>query len=75
MPLHPEKYHYELLAFSPPVVEDGNGRLGRLWQTLILTRWRPLVAVARAGGALVHARQTALGATTGAHPVPVRHRR
>ncbi|MXX75599.1 MAG: hypothetical protein F4Y77_09380 [Holophagales bacterium] len=21
---------------------DGNGRLGRLWQTLILTRWKPL---------------------------------
>ncbi|MFN5464017.1 MAG: Fic family protein, partial [Cyanobacteriota bacterium] len=23
---------------------DGNGRLGRLWQTLILSRWNPLLA-------------------------------
>lgn len=23
---------------------DGNGRIGRLWQTLILTRWRPVMA-------------------------------
>ena len=23
---------------------DGNGRIGRLWQTLILSRWRPLFA-------------------------------
>lgn len=23
---------------------DGNGRMGRLWQTLILTRWNPLFA-------------------------------
>jgi Fic family protein len=24
--------------------EDGNGRMGRLWQTLILTRWNRLFA-------------------------------
>ena len=23
---------------------DGNGRMGRLWQTLILSRWNPLFA-------------------------------